>query len=50
MDALPPDAHLYNEYHALLDNLGKEACRKRAPRCAECPLLDLCPTGRGDLG
>jgi endonuclease-3 related protein len=45
MDALPPDAQLYNEYHALLDNLGKEVCRKRAPRCAECPLLDLCPTG-----
>ena len=49
MDALPPDAHLYNEYHALLDNLGKEACRKRAPRCAECPLLDLCPSGKSNL-
>ena len=49
MDALPPDAHLYNEYHALLDNLGKEVCRKRAPRCAECPLLNLCPTGRGEV-
>ena len=48
MDALPPDAQLYNEYHALLDNLGKEVCRKRAPRCAECPLLDLCPTGKAE--
>ena len=47
MDALPPDAQLFNEYHALLDNLGKDVCRKRAPRCAECPLLDLCPTGTG---
>ncbi len=48
MDVLPPDARLFNEYHALLDNLAKEACRKRAPLCGECPLLDLCPTGRGD--
>ena len=49
MDALPRDAQLYNEYHALLDNLGKEVCRKRAPRCHECPLLELCPTGRGEV-
>ena len=48
MDALPPDARMFNEYHALLDNLAKEVCRKRAPRCSECPLLDLCPTGRGE--
>ncbi len=49
MDALPPDAQLYNEYHALLDNLGKEVCRKRAPRCAECPLLEICPTGKAEV-
>ena len=49
MDALPRDAQLYNEYHALLDHLGKEVCRKRAPRCTECPLLDLCPTGKGEM-
>ena len=48
MDALPPDVRMFNEYHALLDNLAKEVCRKRAPRCGECPLLELCPTGRGE--
>ena len=39
---LPRDAALYNDYHAQLVRLGQEACRPR-PRCAECPLDDLCP-------
>lgn len=43
MAALPPDVALYNEYHALLVAHGKSVCTKRAPRCAECPLADLCP-------
>jgi endonuclease III related protein len=42
MDRLPRDAALYNDYHAQLVRLGKEHCRPR-PRCAECPLDDLCP-------
>ncbi len=37
MSALPPNAPLYNEYHALLVAVGKEYCRP-APRCAGCPL------------
>ncbi len=37
MENLPPDAALYNEYHALIVNLGKETCRP-APRCGDCPL------------
>jgi endonuclease III related protein len=37
MEALPPDAQLFNEYHALLVRLGKEACRKK-PDCAKCCL------------
>ncbi|MDF1613370.1 endonuclease III domain-containing protein [Desulfurivibrio dismutans] len=37
-DALPADPALYNEYHALIVRLGKEFCRKRNPRCPECPL------------
>lgn len=41
-DALPPDAPLFNEYHALLVRLGKTVCRKQ-PRCAACPLFDTCP-------
>ncbi|MBI3078475.1 MAG: endonuclease III domain-containing protein [Deltaproteobacteria bacterium] len=37
MRELRPDASLYNEYHALIVQTGKEFCR-RAPRCEECPL------------
>lgn len=36
--ALPPDAALFNEFHALLVRLGKEYCRPRHPRCPDCPL------------
>jgi endonuclease-3 related protein len=35
--ALPADAGLFAEYHALLVRLGKERCRPR-PRCSGCPL------------
>ncbi len=38
---LPPDAQLYNEYHALLVCLGKNVCR-RQPLCADCCLNDIC--------
>jgi endonuclease-3 related protein len=38
--AIPRDVDLYNEYHALIVNLGKEHCRPR-PRCEGCPLEDL---------
>lgn len=34
---LPVDVPLYNEYHALIVNVGKEFCRPR-PRCGGCPL------------
>lgn len=37
---LPPDPVLYNEYHALLVRLAKEACRKK-PLCDTCPLHPL---------
>ncbi|MBI4020273.1 MAG: endonuclease III domain-containing protein [Candidatus Aenigmarchaeota archaeon] len=38
---LPKDASLYNEFHALIVRLGKEACRK-SPLCMKCPLEDVC--------
>jgi endonuclease III related protein len=41
MGALPPEAALYNEYHALLVRLGKEFCKKGQPLCASCPIRDL---------
>ncbi len=40
-DHLPADVQLYNEYHALLVRLGKECCKKRNPRCQECPLKGM---------
>jgi len=46
MENLPPDAALYNEYHALLVELAKTCCRKRKPLCRDCPLLTYCPSGR----
>ena len=49
MDHLPADASLFNEYHALIVRHGIVHCRKRDPGCGDCPLLDLCPTGRHRL-
>jgi endonuclease-3 related protein len=42
-DSLPSDARLFNEFHALIVNTGKNWCRKREPRCTECPLSPLLP-------
>lgn len=36
MDSLPADTALFNEYHALLVRLAKEACTT-APKCGTCP-------------
>ena len=41
---LPTDRALFNEFHALIVALGKHYCRPK-PRCADCPLLSLCPHG-----
>jgi endonuclease-3 related protein len=38
MDALPQDASLYNEYHALIVRTGKGWCAKREGKCFHCPL------------
>jgi endonuclease III related protein len=40
---LPADVKLYNEFHALLVNVGKNWCRPREPRCQECPLGPYIP-------
>ena len=37
MKHLPRQAALYNQYHAMLVNVGKDFCRAR-PRCDSCPL------------
>jgi endonuclease-3 related protein len=46
MEYLPREEPLFNEYHALLVALGKDYCTKRAPRCGECPLVEVCAKGR----
>ena len=35
---LPRDARMWNEYHALLVQVGKNWCRPREAKCEECPL------------
>jgi endonuclease-3 related protein len=40
MERLPSDVPLFNQYHALLVNAGKQFCRKK-PLCDACPLKDL---------
>lgn len=41
--ALGRDSQLFNEFHALIVNTGKNWCRKKDPRCTECPLHSLLP-------
>ncbi|MGO9112652.1 MAG: endonuclease III domain-containing protein [Thermoguttaceae bacterium] len=48
-DHLPADAPMFNEFHALLVNLGKHYCKKAHPLCEACPLKSLLPQG-GPIG
>jgi endonuclease-3 related protein len=45
MAGLPPDADLFNQFHALFVQTGKIFCRK-TPQCALCPLGPLQRGGR----
>jgi endonuclease-3 related protein len=40
---IPRQHELFNEFHALIVNTGKNWCRKSAPRCEDCPLVSLLP-------
>jgi endonuclease-3 related protein len=40
---LPRHAPLYNEFHALLVEVGKKHCKPKSPRCAGCPLEEFLP-------
>ncbi len=44
MERLPLDAALFNEYHALIVELGKNICRP-TPRCSDCCLRMCCEHG-----
>lgn len=41
MESLEQDTQLFNEYHALLVELGKNICKKK-PLCENCPLNEMC--------
>lgn len=41
MGNLPKDTALFNEYHALLVELGKRHCKKK-PICKGCPIKEMC--------
>ena len=38
---LPAEPTLFNEYHALLVQIGKNFCRPKSPLCEKCPLNHL---------
>ncbi len=38
-------AETLDEHHSLVKLHGQQLCPKFKPRCWECPLLDICPTG-----
>ena len=40
---LSRDEAYFNEYHALIVNVGKKWCRAKNPRCHECPLGKFLP-------
>nr|VFJ47482.1 MAG: DNA-3-methyladenine glycosylase III [Candidatus Kentron sp. FW] len=40
--SLPADSRLFNEYHALIVQHGKDICRKKQPRCKSCCLQPSC--------
>ena len=48
MRVLPSDRRLFNEFHALIVALAKCNCLNRLPKCATCPLFELCLYGQSD--
>ncbi len=48
MQNLPNKVSLFNEYHALLVRLAKDACQKK-PLCPRCCLNDICHFYKSDL-
>jgi len=43
---LPPEPALFNEFHALLVEVGKRYCKRQAACCQGCPLEDYLQGGR----
>jgi len=42
---LPRVEQLFNEYHAMIVQIGKTYCKKHSPRCEDCPLRSKLPKG-----
>ena len=42
---LPADHALFNEFHALLVEVGKRWCQRQEPRCQDCVLREFLPKG-----
>jgi endonuclease-3 len=45
---VPP--RLVLEFHIQLIRHGRRTCMARNPKCDDCPLVDLCPAGRANVG
>jgi endonuclease-3 related protein len=43
------DVEMWGEFHAQIDGHVARTCRKINPKCNECVLLDLCPTGQRSI-
>lgn len=43
---LPNDIEIFREYHALLDELAKNYCKKNSPLCDKCPINEICDFGK----
>lgn len=48
MKSLPEDTAIFNQYHALIVELGKNVCRKK-PRCSTCPLRINCSFSNSNI-
>jgi endonuclease III len=43
------DAAMLDEHHSLIKLHGQTLCTFNDPRCSECPLLSICPTGQRNV-
>ena len=43
-------AEQLDDHHQLIKKLGQEICTFEEPKCGQCPLLKLCPTGQRNVG
>jgi endonuclease-3 len=44
------DAAMLDEHHSLVKLHGQTICSFNDPACAKCPLLEICPTGKRNIG